>query len=139
MWQNKTMEQYLRAFVNNEEDHRAELHPKEEFVYNNLVYASTRITPFWAMYHWNTEMQFNAPKASNLKSEHQADATLRGLGETHWTLRENILEAQQCHTIYAGGTDIMFDFEGKVWLSSKHFQTTRQSKSSTVNARDNTL
>ena len=86
------------------------------------------MTLFWAMYHRNPEMQFQAPKASHLKSEIQADATLEGLAETHRTLCENILEAQMRQTKYAGGKEITFDIGDKVWLSTKHFHTTRPSK-----------
>ena len=67
--QNQTMEQYLRAVSNYEQDNWAELLPRAEFEYNNSVHASTRMTPFWAMYHRNPEMQFKAPKASHVKSE----------------------------------------------------------------------
>jgi len=83
------------------------------------------MTPFWPMYHQNPEIQFNAPKASHLKSEDQADATLQGLAETHPTLRENIPEAWQRQTKYAGGKEITFHVGDKVWLSTKHFRTTR--------------
>jgi hypothetical protein len=81
--QNQTMEQYLRAFSNYEQDNWVELLPLAEFAYNNSVHSSTRMTPFWAMNHWIPEMQFKAPKASHLKSEIQADSKLEGLAETH--------------------------------------------------------
>jgi hypothetical protein len=126
--QNQTMEQYLRAFSNYKQDNWVELLPQAEFAYNNSVHALTRMTPFWAMYHRNPEMQFKAPKASHLKSEIQADATLEGLAETLRTLCENILEAQQRQTKYAGGKEITFNIGDKVWLSTKHFRTTRSSE-----------
>jgi len=44
--QNQTIEQYLRAFCNYEQDNQVELLPLAEFVYNNPVHASTMITPF---------------------------------------------------------------------------------------------
>jgi len=125
--QNQTMEQYLLAFSNYEQDNWAELLPLVEFAYNNSVHASTRMTAFWAMYHRNPEMQFKAPKASHLKSEDQADATFEGMAEMHRTLREKILEAQQRQTKYAGGKEITFNVGDTVWLSSKHFSTTRPS------------
>jgi hypothetical protein len=89
------MEQYLRAFSIYEQDNWAELLHLVESANNNSVHASTRMTPFWAMYHGIPEMQFKSPKGSHLKSEDQVDATLEGLAETHRTLHENILEAQQ--------------------------------------------
>jgi len=44
--QNQTMEQYLRAFCNYEQDNWVELMPLAEFAYNNAIHASTRMTPF---------------------------------------------------------------------------------------------
>jgi len=49
--QNQTMEQYLRAFCNYEQDNWVELLLLAEFAYNNSVHHSTRMTPFWAKYH----------------------------------------------------------------------------------------
>ena len=126
--QNQTMEQYLRALCNYEQDNWAELLPLPEFEYNNSVHASTRRTPFWTMNHRNPEMQFKATQVSNQESENQTDATLEGLAETHRTLCENILEAQQRQTKYARRKEITFDVGDKVWLSTKHFRTTRPSK-----------
>jgi hypothetical protein len=123
------MEQYLRAFCNYEQDNCVELLPLAEFAYNNSVHASTMMTPFWAVYHRHPEMQFKAPKApANLKSEIQADAVLEGLEETHRLLRESILDAQERQTKYAGGKEITFEVGDRVWLSTKHFRTTRPSK-----------
>jgi hypothetical protein len=47
--QNQTMEQYLCAFCNYEQDNWVELLPLAEFAYNNSMHASTRMTPFWAV------------------------------------------------------------------------------------------
>jgi transposase InsO family protein len=44
--QNQTMEQYLRAFSNYEQDNWVELLPLAEFAYNNSVHHSTQMTPF---------------------------------------------------------------------------------------------
>jgi hypothetical protein len=86
--QNQMMEQYLRAFCNYEQDNWVELLLLAEFAYNNVIHASTRMTPFWANYHYHPVMQFKAPKQpSSLKSEIQADTFAAGLEETHQTLR----------------------------------------------------
>ena len=127
---NQTMEQYLRAFCNYELDNWVELLPLAEFAYNNSLHASTRMTPFWALYHRNPQMQFKAPKvpASHLKSQIEADSVLEGLEETHRILRENFLKAQQKKKKYAGCKQIIFEVGDQVWLSTKHFRTTRPSK-----------
>ena len=127
--QNQTMEQYLRAFSNYEQDNWVELLPLAEFAYNNSVHHSTRMTPFWANYHYHPPMQFKPPKApSNLRSEILADATVSGMEETHRLLRESLLEAQVWQSKYAGGKDVTFEVGNKVWLSTRHFRTTRPSK-----------
>ena len=106
--QNQTMEQYLRAFCNYEQDNWVELLPLAEFAYNNAIHASTRMTPFWANYHYHPVMQFKAPKQpSSLNSEIQADAFAAGLEETHQTLRKNLQEAQANQTKYAGGKEVV--------------------------------
>ena len=45
-WQNSTMEAYVRAFVNFEQNDWARLLPMAEFAYNNAKNASTGHTPF---------------------------------------------------------------------------------------------
>jgi hypothetical protein len=101
-----------------------------EFAYNNSMHASTRMTPFWALYHRNPQMQFKAPKppTSHLKSEIREDAVLKGLEETHRVLRENLLEAQQRQSKLAGGKEINFKVGDEVWLSTKYLRTTMPSK-----------
>ena len=127
--QNLTMEQYLRAFCNYEQDNWVELLPLAEFTYNNMIHASTRMTPFWANYHYHLVMQFKAPKQpSSLNSEIHADTFAAGLEETHQTLRKNLLEAQASQTKHSGSKDIVFEIGDRVWLSTRHFWTTRPSK-----------
>ena len=104
------MEQYLRTFCNYEQDNWVELLPLAEFAYNHAIHASTRMTPFWANYHYHPVMQFKAPKQpSNLKSEIQADTMAAGLEETHRTLHEILQEAQARQTKYAGSKEIVFE------------------------------
>jgi hypothetical protein len=46
--QNQTLEKYLRAYVNYQQDDWVTLLPLAEFVYNNIVHASTGVTLFYA-------------------------------------------------------------------------------------------
>jgi len=79
---------------------------------------------FWAMYHRNAEMQFKVLKASYQRSENHMDPIHEGLAGTHRTLRENILEAQQCQTKYAWRKEITFNTGDNVWHLTKQFQMT---------------
>jgi len=102
--QNQTMEQYLRAFCNYEQDNWVELIPLAEFAYNNSVHHSTRMTPCWPNYHYHPPIPFKPPNAlSNMRSEIMADATISRMEESHRHLRESLLEAQARHSKYAVG------------------------------------
>jgi len=127
--QNQSMEQYLRAFSNYEQDNWVELLPLAEFAYNNSVHHSTQMTPFWANYHYHPPMQIKPPEdPSNLRSEILADATLSGMEETHRLLQESLLEAPASRSKYAGGKYVTFEVRNEVWLSTRGFGTTRPSK-----------
>jgi len=68
--QNPTMEQYLQAFSNYEQDNCVEPLPLAEFAYNNSVHNSMWMTHFWAHYHYHPPMQSKTPKApSNMSSD----------------------------------------------------------------------
>jgi hypothetical protein len=47
---NQTVEAYLRAFVNQEQDDWVGLLPMAEFAYNNSATTATGISPFYANY-----------------------------------------------------------------------------------------
>jgi len=119
--QNQTMEQYLRAFCNYEQDNWVALLPLAEFAYNISFHHLTRMTPFWANYHYNPTMQFKPPKEPIFRSRIQADTWAEGLEKTHRLLRENSEEAQARQSKYAGGKDVTFKVGEKVWLSTRHF------------------
>jgi len=126
--QNQTMEQYLQAFCNYEQDNWVELLPLAEFAYNNSVHHSMRMTPFWANYNSNSPMQFKQPKArSNLRSEILANSMVSGMDKTHRLLRESMMEAHEGQSKYTGGQDVIFDVGNKVWLRTRHFRPTRPS------------
>jgi len=126
--QNQTMEQYIRAFCNYEQDNWVELLPLAELAYNNSFHHSTRMMPFRANYHDNPTMQFKPPKEPIFRSQIQADTWVEGLEKTHRLLRENLDKAQARQSKYAGAKDAIFKVAEKVWLSTRHFRTKRLSK-----------
>lgn len=56
--QNSSMKQYLRAFVNYEQDNWVPLLPMAEFAYNNSVNAFTEISPFEVVLEYSPRMTF---------------------------------------------------------------------------------
>ena len=59
---NQKLKQYLRMFI----DHRQEQWPEQlgtaDFVYNNKMHSSTRMSPFQANYRQNLRMEFKSRK-----------------------------------------------------------------------------
>jgi hypothetical protein len=51
--QNQTLEQYLRAYINYQQDDWTRLLPEAEFAYNNSRNATTGMTPFMALMGYN--------------------------------------------------------------------------------------
>jgi hypothetical protein len=78
-------------------------------------------------YGFRTKLHF-ADASSNLRSEIVADATVSGMKETHRLLQQSMLEAQVQQSKYAGGKDMTFEVGNNVWLSTRHFRTTRPLK-----------
>jgi len=86
------------------------------------------MTPFWANYNYHPTMQFKPPKDRSFRSQVQPDSWMAGVEETHRILREDILEAQERQTKYAGGKEMTFPVGDKVWLSTRNLKTSRPSK-----------
>ena len=56
--QSSTMEQYLRAYVNFEQDDLITWLPKAEFTYNNAYNISTKMTPYFANLGYHPRMSY---------------------------------------------------------------------------------
>ena len=79
--QNSTMEAYLRAFVNFEQNNRARLLPIAEFAYNNAKNASTSYIPFELNcgYHPCVFYKENINPHSKLRTVEESSSELRAL------------------------------------------------------------
>ena len=127
--QNSTMEAYLRAFVNFEQNDWARLLPMAEFAYNNAKNASTGHTPFELNcgYHPRVSFEEDTDPRSRSKTAKKLSSKLR---ELMTVCRENLHHAQELQKrahdkgvkpkSYAPGT--------KVWLNSKYIKTKQNRK-----------
>jgi hypothetical protein len=122
------MEQYLREYVNYEQDDWVDLLPLAQFAYNNSIHASTRMTPFFAMYGMHPRMQFKLPKKPRFPSERVADSYAAKMEEVRDRMRKNLLDAQVRQSKYTKGKEMTFNVGDQVWLSTKHIKTSRLSK-----------
>jgi Chromo (CHRromatin Organisation MOdifier) domain len=122
---NQILEQYLRIYVNYEQDNWVELLPLAEFSYNNSVHSTTKVSPFFANKGYNplidigtARTQEVAVKASSLK-------------DLQLFLQEEIKKANETYQKYADKDrkpPPEYKVDDLVWLSMENIKTTRPMK-----------
>ena len=123
---NQILEQYLRTYVNYEQNNWTELLPIAEFSYNNAPHSSTQVSPFFANYGYHLNFSASLSDISNF-SALQEGTQLRDLTEY---LKEQIGIAQDYYKKHADHHRIKapeFRIGDKVWLSTKNIRTNRPS------------
>ena len=127
--QNSTMEAYLRAFVNFEQNDWARLLPMAEFAYNNAKNASTGHTLFELNcgYHPRVSYKKDLDPCSKSKTAEELSSELRNLMAV---CQQNLHHAQELQKrAHDKGVKPQSYAPGdKVWLSSKHLRTKRNRK-----------
>ena len=125
--QNQTLEQYLRIYVNYQQDNWAELLPLAEFAYNNSHHSSLGASPFYALMGldpvfntYNGEPPINTPAATE---------RVLALQSLRKELEINLEKARKQQARY-------YDTKRKpkaykkgdlVWINAKNIQTLRPS------------
>jgi len=122
---NSTLEQYLRAYVNYQQDNWKELLPMAEFTYNNGYQESIKSTPFFANYGVNPEYQ-------TIGHLMQGKITPpEDMSQLHDTLQAEMTEAQLRHKEYYDAgikPDSSLQAGDMVWLLPRNIRTTRPFK-----------
>jgi len=122
---NSTLEQYLRAYVNYQQQNWKELLPMAEFAYNNGYQESIKCTPFFANYGVNPEYQ----TIGHLMQEKITPP--EDMSQLHDILQAEMMEAQLRHQEYydAGRKpDPNLQSGDMVWLLPRNIRTTRPCK-----------
>ena len=122
--QNSTMEAYLRAIVNFEQNDWARLLPMTMFAYNNVKNASTGHTPFElnCSYHPPVSFKQNTNPRSRSKTANKLSAELQ---ELMTVCQENFHHAQELQKqVHDKGVQPKSYAPGnKIWLNSKYIKT----------------
>jgi hypothetical protein len=95
---NTTLEQYLRCFINYQQDDWFTLLPIAEFSYNNTVHTSTNQTPFFALTGVYPRFHINVPHIA--ASTSKAQDHLEQLKTIQEDLRFYIVSAQESQERY---------------------------------------
>lgn len=125
---NQTLEQYLRCFVNYQQDNWAALLPLAEFTYNNTLHASTRHSPFFANYGRHPSFDPRIPGEIRVP---QAEDRITSIAQALEELKQHLQRAKDTYKYYADkkrqpGPD--FQVGDEVWLLSRNVSTARPSK-----------
>jgi hypothetical protein len=87
---NAIMEQYLRAYVNYQQDDWVRFLPMAEFAANNHISETTGMSPFFANYALNPKIDFEPDIRVDNPEEHQACTLADCLSEIHDLIKSQI-------------------------------------------------
>ena len=106
---NQTLEQYLWAYCNYQQDNWSELLPLVEFAYNNALSTTTRITPFFVNkgFHVNLSISVSGTFSSTQAKDFTVD-----LNRLHQELQVYITAAQEWMQKYANWKWLLMP---KIW------------------------
>ena len=121
---NAGMEQYLRVFVNHQQDDWVQWLPLAEFAANNGVSESTKCTPFFAVQGVNTQMSFaGGPTQEQDQRRCEADQVQAAMQQIH----EHIpVEKRRSHAVQEEGTNREripapnIQVGSKLWLDARN-------------------
>lgn len=126
--QNSTMEQYLRAYVNYEQDDWVLLLASAEFAYNNATQSSTKVSPFYAMYGYNPRMSFeDEPDRRSISQP--AEDHAQHLQQVMRAMKDELTRSQASQQKFYDkhSKDTSFEVGEKVWLNRRNIRTKRPS------------
>jgi hypothetical protein len=125
---NATLEQYLRAYCNYQQDNWKTLLPIAEFCYNNTKSETLGVTPFYANFGYHPRFQPDLNAADNPTPD--VSDYVSSLVKLHDQLRAEIQWAQTEQAEQANKRrkpDPILRKGDKVWLKRKYVKTTRPS------------
>ena len=122
--QNSTIEVYLRAFVNYEQDNWARLLPMAEFAYNNAKHANTWYIPFELNCRYHPRVSYKEDIDSRSRSK-AADKLTEELKNLIAACRENLQHTQKLQKRAHNKETKPRSYvpSEKFWLNSKYIKT----------------
>ena len=121
---NQTLEQYLCAYCNYQQDNWADLLPLVEFAYNKAPSATTGISPFFTNKGYRPNISVHLEQ--DLTSAHAREFMVN-LDELHQELRKQISATQCCYQLPADAKQSPapdFNVRDKVYLNAEFLRTT---------------
>jgi len=122
---NQILEQYLRVYINYQQDNWVNLLPLAEFVYNNTSHSATMVTPFFANKGFHPKLEVSLVVSD---TAHQVATDLK---ELHLYLRDQISRALKQYEVHSASRRLPippFQVGDTVWLDAWNIRTTCPSK-----------
>ena len=124
---NQILEQYLRLYINYQQDDWIHLLPLAEFAYNNTPHSATQVSPFFANKGYHPQLEIGVNNVSSYAAQQYAE----DLSSLHQYLREQIRIAVDQYTSAAASRRMpapKFKVGSQVWLNGRNIKTKRPSK-----------
>ena len=125
---NQTLEQYLRSYINHQQDNWVQILPLAQFAYNSAMTETTKVSPFFANHGFNPEA-YREPRKDDTRAE-QATLEVEKIKTLQQQLATDIQFLNERSAAYANKKRSMEPTlkEGdKVYLLRKHIKTKRPS------------
>ena len=128
---NATMEEYLCLYVNHHQDDWVDWLPLCEFAANNAVSETMQVSPFFATFGRDPQMNFNLDQPVENPEQAHAHEAAANLRKIHDLLRAEMTAAQFPYSeAYDKARRPAPKFEpgNQVWLDARHIKTTRPAR-----------
>jgi hypothetical protein len=122
---NQTLEQYLRCYVDYQQENWVQLLPTAQFAYNSAPSESTKVSPFYANYGFAPTMYGEPREASKAPKATKLADDIRNI---HDSLRDDLQLVRLRMTKYANQSRMKgpsFQEGDKVYLIRKNIKTKR--------------
>src|SRR5882724_2174565 len=124
---NQILKQYLRVYINYQQDNWVDLLPFAEFAYNNTSQSATMVTPFVANKGFHLKLEVSLEPVVSATA-HQFATDLK---ELHLYLRDQISCALKQYAVHSASRRLPippFKVGDTVWLDAWNIRTTHPSK-----------
>jgi hypothetical protein len=125
---NQTLEQYLRSYVNHQQDNWVSLLPMAQFAYNSAITETTKVSPFFANHGYDPQA-YREPRKDDARAE-RATLEVTKLKAFQEQLATDIQFLNERSAAYANKNRSMeppLKRGDKVYLLRKHIKTKRPS------------
>src|SRR5882672_9092708 len=124
---NQILEQYLRIYINYQQDNWVDFLPLAEFTYNNTSHSATMVTPFFANKGFHPKIEVSLESVVS-DAAHSVASDLKKL---HQYLHDQIAHALKQYEVHSAPHRLPFppfQVGDTIWLDTRNIKTTRPSK-----------